>query len=182
MKKLLMLVLVLFLVGCSPAAAPPQEAAPAQPDTAADQPAVDTSDKDAQIAVLEYQIEDLNQELATLQTEYDALLAASGGDAEAPVGGFMCENPPASIRYDTPVGTIAIIEGWFATQPYVQSMEGTYSTQFWTGVNSRVHTIRYTSAEDGLSTTANFMIMFEEAGWQPGVLYMTDSCWLDYPY
>ncbi len=86
------------------------------------------------------------------------------------------------MKYQNPIGTIAILEGWFAQQDFVQEMQGTYSTTFWNDVNSRIHTIRYISAEDGLTTTANFLIMFEEAGWQPGILWMTESCWLDYPY
>ena len=31
------------------------------------------------------------------------------------------------MRYDSAIGTIAIIEGWFAVQPFVQEMQGTYS-------------------------------------------------------
>ena len=177
MKKVLLIISLVILVGCS--------AAPAVQDP----PASDSSDltamlseKDGTIAVLEYQVEDMTQQLVDLQLENDALLVASGSETGDQPGNFMCEDRPASIRYDSVVGAIAIVEGWFATQPFVGTMDGTFSSVFWTGVQSRVHTIRYTSAEDGISTTANFMIMFEEAGWQPGVLYMTDSCWLDYPY
>ena len=178
MKKVLLIITLVFLVGCS--ASPAVQEAPASDSS--DLTAI-LSEKDGTIAVLEYQVEDLTEQLASLQLENDALLAVSeGAPAEGQSSGFMCENQIGNVRYDTPVGTIAIVEGWFATQDYVQSMDGTYSTQFWTGVNSRVHTIRYTSAEDGLSTTANFLIMFAEAGWEPGVLYLNDSCWLDYPY
>jgi hypothetical protein len=178
MKKVLLIIALLFLVGCS--AAPAEQAAPGSDssDTAAL-----LAEKDDAIAVLEYQVDSLTDQVDGLQLENAALLAASEGQsAEGQVSSFMCENPLGNVRYDTPVGTIAILEGWFATQDFVQSMEGTYSTQFWSGVNSRIHTIRYTSAIDGLSTTANFLIMFEEAGWQPGIMYLDESCWLDYPY
>jgi hypothetical protein len=180
MKKILLIVLVVLLAACSPA--PAAEVPPAADTTSGDLSG-QLSEKDAEIAVLEYQLADLGDQLDTLQLEYDALLAASEGlAAEEEASSFMCQELLGNVRYDTPVGTIAILEGWFATQDFVQSMDGTYSTQFWTGVNSRIHTIRYTAAEDGLSTTANFLIMFEEAGWQPGILYLDNSCWLDYPY
>ena len=178
MKKVLLIISILFLVSCS--AAPAVEEAPAADSS--DVTAL-LSEKDNEIAVLEYQVESLTEQVDGLLLENAALLAASEGQpAEGQPSGFMCENPMGNVRYDTPVGTIAILEGWFATQEFVQSMDGTYSTQFWTGVISRIHTIRYTSAVDGLSTTANFLIMFEEGGWQPGILYLNDSCWLDYPY
>ena len=178
MKKVLLIISLVFLVGCS--STPAAQEAPASDSS--DLTAM-LSEKDGTIAVLEYQVDDLAQRLADLQLENDALLAASEGQpAEDQSSGFMCETELGNVRYDTSIGTIAIVEGWFATQPFVDKMEGTYSTQFWNGVNSRIHTIRYISAEDGLSTTANFLIMFEEAGWQPGVLYLDNSCWLDYPY
>ncbi|MEJ2448888.1 MAG: hypothetical protein P8Y37_13250, partial [Anaerolineales bacterium] len=69
----------------------------------------------------------------------------------------------------------------FAVQPQVEELQGTYSTQFWQDVNSRIHTIRYLSAESGLSETATFLIFFEEGGWRPGLLDMTNQCWVDFP-
>jgi hypothetical protein len=179
MKKITLLLCLVFLVGCSAAPAL-EETLP--PDSSSDTAAL-LSEKDHSIAVLEYQVEDLTEELASLQLEYDALLAAAGEQAgEGQPASFLCEDPPANMRYDSSIGTIAIVEGWFATQPFVQEMQGTYSTTFWNDVKSRIHTIRYLSTEDGLTTTATFLIMFNEAGWMPGVLWMNESCWLDYPY
>ena len=178
MKKLLLLISLVFLVGCS--AAPSVEEA-----TASDSSDLSAmlSEKDDAITVLEYQVEDLTDKIASLQVENETLLVASEGQSEeAQPSGFLCEDGLDNMRYDSAVGTIAIIEGWFAMQPIVQEMQGTYSVSFWNDVDSRIHTIRYISTEDGLTTTDSFLIMFEEAGWQPGVLWMTKSCWLDYPY
>jgi len=178
MKKFLLLFSLVFLVGCS--TAPPVEEATASDSS--DMSAI-LSEKDGTIAMLEYQVEDLTDKMTGLQIDYDALLAASEDQlGEAPSSSFLCEDGLDNMRYDSAIGTIAIIEGWFAVQPFVQEMKGTYSVSFWDDVNSRIHTIRYISTEDGLTTTDSFLIMFEEAGWQPGVLWMTESCWLDYPY
>jgi len=178
MKKILLLISLVFLVGCS--------AAPSVEETTesdSSEMSAMLSEKDGDIAMLEYQVEDLTNKMTVLQIDYDALLAASEGQSEeAPSSSFLCENGLDNMRYDSAVGTIAIIEGWFAVQPFVQEMQGTYSVSFWDDVNSRIHTIRYISTEDGLTTTDSFLIMFEEAGWQPGGLWMTESCWLDYPY
>lgn len=85
------------------------------------------------------------------------------------------------MKYGSPASAIDILEGWFALQPDVAQVQGKYSTQFWQDVNSRIHTIRYISEESGLSETATFLIFFDEAGWRPGLLDMTNQCWLDYP-
>jgi hypothetical protein len=178
MKKFLLLISLIFLVGCS--AAPSVEEAISADSTGL---TAMLTEKDGAIAVLEYLVEDLTDQVASLQAENETLLVASegqsGGDQPS---NFLCEEGPANVRYDSRIGTVAIVEGWFASQPFVQEMEGTYSVPFWNNVKSTIHTIRYISAEDGISTTANFLIMFEEAGWQPGVLWMTESCWLDFPY
>ena len=178
MKKILLLISLVFMVGCS--ASPSVEEASSSDSS--DMSAM-LSEKDDAIVMLEYQVEDLTNKIAGLQIDYDALQAASEGQpGEAPSSSFLCEDGLDNMRYDSAVGTIAIIEGWFAMRPFVQEMQGTYSVAFWDDVNSRIHTIRYISTEDGLTTTDSFLIMFEEAGWQPGVLWMTESCWLDYPY
>jgi hypothetical protein len=178
MKKILLFISLVFLVGCSAAPAAEETTSPDSSDQAAT-----ISEQEGTIAVLEYQIKDLTEELASLQMKNDTLLAASDGQTEgSEPANFLCEDRPSNIRYDSTIGTIAIVEGWFATQPFVQEMQGTYSTTFWNDVKSRIHTIRYISTEDGLTTTATFLIMFDEAGWQPGVLWMNESCWLDYPY
>ncbi len=178
MKKILLLISLIFLVGCSAAPSADETSSTDSTDLAGM-----LTEKEDEIGELEYEIEDLQEQLTSLQAENETLLAASEPqpDGEQP-SGFLCDEAPGRVRYDSPIGTIAIIEGWFASQPFVQEMQGTYSTTFWSDVDSRVHTIRYISADDGLTTTDSFLIMFEEAGWQPGVLWMTESCWLDYPY
>jgi hypothetical protein len=174
MKKLLILISLIFLVACSGKSQP--EAAPA--DNTDLQSQIDQ--KDARIADLEYQIEDLIDSITDLQSDYDSLEAASASSGPAS-NAYLCPVRPENMRYQNPVSAIAILEGWFAVQPQVQELQGSYSTQFWTGVNSRIHTIRYIVADTGLTETASFLIFFEEENWQEGLLSMSDQCWLDFP-
>ena len=175
MKKIFLVLVLVFLVGCGA------------------KPAADTSstvvyelesqiiEKDNTIANLEYQVEDLTATLDSLQNELDAV-QANPVTAEVQPSKFMCDDPIDNMKYQNPSTAIAVLEGWFAVRPQVQEIQGTYSTQFWNDVKSRIHTIRYISTEDGLTATATFMIMFEEGGWQEGLLDMTEQCWLNYPY
>jgi hypothetical protein len=175
MKKYLILIAVLFLVGCATQPAP--ESAPAQPDDQGDM----LAEKDAKIAELEGNLEELNTTIASLQEE-NATLRAEGGEVVVSTNApYVCDDTIPNMKYSNPISAIAIIEGWFALQPEVAEMQGTYSTQFWQDVDSQIHTIRYIDAEDSLSKTATFLIFFEEAGWQEGLLYMSKQCWLDHP-
>ncbi len=172
MKKIITLICLLFLVGCS--AAPQTEAAPAEDFQA------QLAEKESMISTLEGQVDDLTGMLSSLQGDYDELQAGSS-DGETMASEYLCPVQLANMRYQNPVSAIAIVEGWFALQPQVQELQGTYSTTFWTGVESRIHTVRYINADTGLSTTSSFLIFFEEADWSEGLLWMTEQCWLDFP-
>ena len=183
MKKIALLLMVFLLVGCG---------ARSEADSAsAEDSSLASQDKDSYIADLEYQINDLTGSLETLRSDYATLsvenetlkarISGGAGGGEGTGSIYLCPET-IKMRYDNPTGAIAILEGWFAIQDHVRLMEGTYSTPFWDKVSSRIHTIRYINEEDGLSTTDSFLIMFEEAGWMPGTLWMTQQCWLDPPY
>lgn len=174
MKKIT-LVLIPLLIALAACGTAPDSGASAD-----EAPALDSqlADKDRTIANLEGQVTQLTEQYELLQEDYDALLVGGSAADGSP---YLCPSMIENIRYQNPTSVIAILEGWFAVQPQVEELQGTYSTQFWTDVNSRIHTIRYLSADTGLSETATFLIFFEEAGWRPGLLDMTNQCWLDYP-
>jgi hypothetical protein len=141
MKKILILICLLFLVGCS-ATPPPAPEAPS------------AEGEDLQVA----------------------------SESPEPVSSaYLCPVRLENMKYQDPVAAIAILEGWFALQDQVKEFQGTYSTELWTGVESKMHTIRYISTEGGLSTTTSFLIFFEESGWSEGLLWITEQCWLDFP-
>jgi len=178
MKKiaLLLILLLIFLTACG--TQPGTEASPEDDGAVLE---TQLAEKDRSIENLEDQVAQLTEQLALLQEDYDALSNNGDGGSLDSSSPYMCENVIDNMRYQNPASAIAVLEGWFAVQPQVEELQGTYSTQFWQDVNSRIHTIRYLSAESGLSETATFLIFFEEGGWRPGLLDMTNQCWVDYP-
>ena len=174
MKKIITLICLLFLVGC--ALAPQPETAPASGEDLQAQ----ITEKDNRITGLEGQVQNLTDLLGSLQSDYDELQAASAS-SEPVSDAYLCPVQLENMRYQNPVSAIAIVEGWFALQDQVKELQGTYSVTFWTGVESRIHTIRYINANTGLSTTASFLIFFDEADWSEGLMWMTEQCWLDFP-
>jgi len=177
MKKivLLLILLLIFMTACG--SQPGTEVVPENGAALESQ----LAEKDRSIQNLEDQVAQLTEQLDLLQEDYDTLSNNGTGDSSESSTPFMCENVIDNMRYQNPASAIAVLEGWFAVQPQVEELQGTYSTQFWQDVNSRIHTIRYLSAETGLSKTATFLIFFEEAGWRPGLLDMTNQCWVDFP-
>jgi len=182
MKRFLLLIPLIFLVGCA------SIFGRESPTPEIESSEIEVTDQDSTIADLEYQVWDLTESLNNLQDDY-VDLQSEFADNETDLltvrnqaGTYLCETQLDNMRYQNTRGAVAILEGWFAVQPEVQELQGTYSTQFWDGIDSRIHTLRYISAEDNLSTTTSFLIFFEEAGWKSGLLWMTKQCWLDYPH
>lgn len=182
MKKILLLISLIFLVGC--ASNSELETVPSEVGNLDSQ----LIQKDNTIADLEYQVQDLTVSLNSLQIDYDVLQAKftekevallSAQDQSA---NYLCDVQIENMKYKNTYSAIAILDGWFALQPGVQELQGTYSTTFWDNVNSRIHTIRYISAEDNLTTTDSFLVFFEEARWKEGILWLTKQCWLDSPH
>jgi hypothetical protein len=182
MKKILLLIPLIFLVGCA------ADFGRESPTPEIESSEIQVTEKDSTIADLEYQVWDLTESLNGLQVDYDALQAELTENeidlltVQNQSAMFLCENQLENMRYQNIRGAVAILEGWFAVQPEVQELQATHSIQFWDGVDSRIHTLRYISAEDNLSTTSSFLIFFEEAGWKNGLLWMTKQCWLDFPH
>ncbi len=181
MKKILLIISLFILVGCASNLEPD----PTQSETDAQESQI--TEEGTMVADLENQVQYLTESLNSLQSDYITLQAELNAKEDelqieqTQSGDYLCDVQIEEMRYDNLKSALAVLNGWFAIQPEVQELQGDYTTQFWNEVESRIHTIRYVSAEDNLSTTASFLIFFEEAGWKEGVLWLTKQCWLDYP-
>jgi len=182
MKKILTLICLIFLVGCAPRQG--LETALTGKDDSESQ----MTEKDSTIDDLENQVQNLTDSLGNLQSDYDALQVeynekvADFLNVQNQSESFLCDVQLENMKYENSYSALAILDGWFALQPQVGSLQGTYSTQFWDGIESKIHTIRYISAENDLTTTESFMVFIEEAGWKEGILWLDKQCWLDYPH
>ena len=175
MKRFLLLIPLIFLVGCFSRLG--AETAPPEIESSESQ----VTNNDSTIADLEYQVLDLKESLDSLQSDYDELEAASAS-SESSAGPHICDVDFGSMKYQNTSSAVAILEGWFALQENVEEMQGTYSVEFWPGVESLTHTIRYIHADTGASTSTSFLLYFQEADWSEGLLWVTEQCWLDAPH
>ncbi len=175
MKRFLLLIPLIFLVGCA------SIFGRESPTPEIESSEIQETEKDNTNAELEYQVWDLTESLASLQSDYDELEAASAS-SESSAGSHICDVDFGSMKYQNTSSAVAILEGWFALQENVEEMQGTYSVEFWPGVESLTHTIRYIHADTGASTTTSFLLYFQEADWSDGLLWVTEQCWLDAPH
>ena len=178
MKKLILLISVLFLVGCSPNSE--LETALAEVEDLK----TEITQKQNTIGDLEEEVKVYNELINGLRTNNDVLKAElnlTETTTEDDSVLYLCDSQLENMKYESTFSATAILDGWFAQQPQARLIQGTYSTTFWDGVKSTIHTIRYISDDTGLTTTSSFMLFFEEAGWKPGLLWMTEQCWLDFP-
>ena len=178
MKKLILLISVLFLVGCSPNT----EIVTALAEV--ENLKTQINQKEDTIGNLEEEVKVYNELIDSLRTNNDELKAELNlTETIAEEGSvlYVCDVQLENMKYESTFSATAILDGWFAQQPQARLIQGTYATAFWSGIRSTIHTIRYISDDTGLTTTSSFMIFFEEAGWQEGLLWMTEQCWLDFP-
>ncbi|MCJ7733197.1 MAG: hypothetical protein MUP11_01500 [Anaerolineales bacterium] len=129
MKKIFLILMLVFLVGCG--SSPEADTSSSEIEDLESQ----IADKDRKITDLEYQVEDLTVTLNKLQEAVN-LAQSDTVASEAQTASFMCPDPIDNMKYQNPSTAIAVLEGWFALQPQVREIQGTYSTQFWSDVNS----------------------------------------------
>jgi len=158
MKKILLLIPLIFMVGCFSRLG--VETAPPEIESSESQ----VTNNDSTIADLEYQVLDLTESLDSLQNDYDELEAASAS-SESSAGTHICDVDFGSMKYQNTSSAVAILEGWFALQENVEEMQG-----------------RYIHADTGASTSTSFLLYFQEADWSDGLLWVTEQCWLDAPH
>ncbi len=178
MKKIILLISVLFLVGCS--SNTELVTALAEVENLKTQ----INQKENTIGDLEEEVKVYNELINGLRTNNDVLKAELNlkeTTTEDDSVLYLCDSQLENMKYESTFSATAILDGWFAQQPQARLIQGTYATAFWSGIRSTIHTIRYISDDTGLTTTNSFMIFFEEAGWKPGLLWMTEQCWLDFP-
>ena len=141
MKRFLLLIPLIFLVGCA------SIFGRESPTPEIESTEIQETEKDNTNTELEYQVWDLTESLNNLQGDYDAL-QAEFAEIETDLlkvqnqsGNYLCDVQIENMRYQNTRSAVAILEGWFAVQPEVLELQGTYSTQFWDGVDSRIHNI-----------------------------------------
>lgn len=196
MKKTLMLISLMFLIGCAPKA----ELESALTKISALESQI--SQQDTIMGELEDQSQSLNDSLASLQSDFDTLsgeydtlfeeketLQTKYSDtrkelqsAEHSLGNLVCSKQIDDMVYENIFDVSTILAGWWVKQSGVQSVQGTYRDHIWSNADTKIHSIMFTSSDDNQQYVEHFLVFFDEFGWDEGIFWLSRQCWLDSPY
>jgi len=189
MKKLIFVLILITMSGCI---------SQSELDTAL----ADISDLETQIAEkdltyeeMESQVNALTESANILQANYDELnddyetlddakdaLQKEYNAAQNDLGKLICSKQIDDMVYKNIFDVSTILAGWWVKQPNVQSVQGTYRDHIWNNTDTKIHSIMFTSSDDNQQYVEHFLVFFEEFGWNEGIFWIAEQCWLDSPY
>jgi ABC-type phosphate transport system auxiliary subunit len=195
MKKFLFLLVSLLLVGC---------VSQSELDQAISQISdleADIQEKDSDIASLETQLDgledaklELDDEFEELQGEYEVVSAEKGElqlqyeearrkvtSLTSQLNDMVCDDQLDDMKYQNILDASTILSAWWARQPGVETVQGTYRDSIWSNADTKIHAVRFVSSQDHQPYVEHFLVYFDEFGMDPGVFWVGGQCWLDVP-
>ena len=155
------------------------------------------SDQNREINELSSENSDLQSELSSLQESYSALegerdeLQSKYDDARSSVTNLtsqlsklnklICDEQIEDMKYENILDASTILAAWWARQPGVERVQGTYRDTIWSNADTKIHAIRYIASEDHKPYVEHFLVYFREFGMKPAVFWVGGQCWLDAP-
>lgn len=189
MKKTLLLISLIFLVGC--ASKSELESALSEISVLESQ----ISQKDLNIVDLEDQTQSLIDSLNNLQNdfdelneEHDTLLEEFSNKkhdlqkVQNQLSKHICYQQIDDMKYENIFDVSTILAGWWVKQPGVQSVQGTYRDHIWNNTDTKIHSVMFTSSDDNQPYVEHFLVFFDEFGWKEGIFWLSSQCWLDSPF
>lgn len=195
MKKFLFLLVSLVLVGC---------ASQSELDQAMSQISgleAQLQEKDSDVSSLETELDELedakielNNEFEELQAEFDVISSEKGelqlqyDEARRKVSSLtsqldemVCDDQIDDMKYQNILDASTILSAWWARQPGVETVQGTYRDSIWSNADTKIHAVRFVSSRDHKPYVEHFLVYFHEFGMEPGVFWVGGQCWLDVP-
>jgi outer membrane murein-binding lipoprotein Lpp len=188
MKQVLVVLTALLISSCaSPAKLDEAQARASELQVRADQ-------QEAVISALRSQVDGLKTQLSTAQSDLDnaksendslqtELSAANSSLSKLRVlaNKLTCQDEITDMKYENILDASTIMAAWWARQPDVERVQGTYRDSIWSNADTKVHAVRYISSDDGQPYVEHFLVYFPEFDMNPGVFWVKGQCWLDVP-
>jgi predicted nuclease with TOPRIM domain len=129
----------------------------------------------------------LNQDYESLVNEKDELQSKYREnnleltEANIQLEKLICDEQLDQMEYNNIFDASTILAGWWALQPSVSSVRGTYRDHIWSNADTKIHAIQFISSNDNEQYVEHFLVYFDEFGMKPGVFWVGGQCWLDVP-
>jgi outer membrane murein-binding lipoprotein Lpp len=186
MKKILLLIVLFFLVGC--VSKSELESAIVEISELESQ----ITQQESNIEELESQVQSLNESSDRIQSDFDDLnedydtlsedkesLQIKYSDtskelqaAEHLIGRLICDEK-IDMEYENIFDVSTILAGWWARQSQVESVKGTYRDHIWNNTDTKIHSVQFTSSQDHQPYVEHFLVFFDEFGWNTGVFWLS---------
>jgi hypothetical protein len=152
-----------------------------------------TSAKDeiARLSIIESSYHSTTQTLSETQIEYEELstkyddliknhnkIVLENKSLESQLSNHICSEEISNMKYENILDVSTILAGWYTLQPDIDVVHGTFRNTIWSNTDTKIHTVRYRSSEDGESYVDHFLVYFDEFGWEEGVYWLSEQCWL----
>ena len=139
-------------------------------DTISTQEALLATDE-SEVATLEAENTTLHSDLAESRSE--------ASSASARLDRLLCD-PQYTMDYTSILAASSRLMGYVDGLESVAYVSGTLRNTLWNNADSKVHVIRYIGS-DGNPYSMQFLVYFDEFGWEPSTFYIDGQCWLDAP-
>jgi chromosome segregation ATPase len=123
--------------------------------------------------ILDEKVDTLNKQLV----EKDDLYFS----AKRQVDKLVCSQKLSSMKYNNLIDASTIMSAWWAQQPNVKRVTGSYRDKIWSNALTGIHGINYIYEVDNQEYVEHFLVYFDDFGMKPGVFWIKGQCWLDTP-
>lgn len=97
--------------------------------------------------------------------------------AESKLSQHKCSTQLSNMKYEGILDVSTILMGWYARQSHVDMVHNSYRDTIWNNTDTKIHSINYRHT-DGNSYVDHFLVYFDEFGWEKGVYWLSEQCWL----
>jgi hypothetical protein len=136
------------------------------------------STQEAHLATDESEVATLEAENTTLHRDL-AVSRSEASSASARLDRLLCD-PQYTMDYTSILAASSRLMGYVDGLEDVAYVSGTLRNTLWDNADSKVHVIRYIGS-DGNPYSMQFLVYFDEFGWEPSTFYIDGQCWLDAP-
>jgi hypothetical protein len=143
------------------------------------------TDQEALLAQRELDLQSLQHDLdeaATQLHESEGAYSEAHNEAvrlAAELRRYVCDQQIDDMEYEDILDISTILSGWWATQPGVERVQGSYRDTIWSNAMTKIHAIRFVSSEDHQPYVEHFLVYFDELAMEHGVFWIGHQCWLD---
>ena len=85
-----------------------------------------------------------------------------------------------TMRYESIMDVSTILQAYESGLPWVLRVSGTRRDTIWSNTQTKIHSVTYRHT-DGEMYVDHFLVYFDEFGWDKGVFWISEQCWLDRP-